>query len=210
MRLVGDKYITVVVNYPYLKTGNKQYSLEELVEMVDKIVVEKKVVMLGFSMGGLVASRYATRYPNKVKKLILVSSSTSLVLSTTLKVFLFWAKIVVRSKWITNGLTKIFLSTKNMDWLPLPKPEANFRTEQGWAVFGTLTKVIGDDKKADLPMDKEAILFEDDIPFPSGVYCDYLKERGFEVISYTTGGHAVGKDYWDKVAKGMGIISSRY
>ncbi len=53
----------------------KSDSFDEICELLDKEFKEEKINLLGFSLGGYISSYYASKYPNKINKLILVSAS---------------------------------------------------------------------------------------------------------------------------------------
>lgn len=199
--LLGKKYQVRMINYPYFDNPDKQYSLDELVDFVDKNI-DGKTAILGFSMGGFVASRYAQKHPGKVEKLILVSTATTMVLDEKLKLLLNIADIFLRSKLIASTITNWFLKS-NLKNFPLPKPGRNFKVEQGYAVFGSLTKVLKGLKSEKIKTKKEAILFEDDGSFPAKIYGPLLKKQGFRVRVHNTGGHAQSEDYWEKVARSI-------
>jgi pimeloyl-ACP methyl ester carboxylesterase len=197
--LLSRKYSVETIDYPYFSNPKKQYNLDELVDFVDKKVKDKAII-LGFSMGGFVASKYANKYPEKTEKLILVSSSTVPLLDTRLKILLNMASLFFKSRILAFVITKWFLQSNLKDF-PLPKPGRNFKAEQGYAVFGSLIKVMREIKMEKIKAKKMAILFEDDNSFPALLCGPKLKKEGFEVKIFKTGGHAEGADYWEKVAK---------
>ncbi|MBP9817455.1 alpha/beta hydrolase [Candidatus Shapirobacteria bacterium] len=218
-KLLEKKAEVLTVDYPYLNNWEKQYSLVELIDYINAVIKDKKVVLLGFSMGGFVASAYATKYPEKVSRLILVSSATSPKLDNKLKIILMVAKVMLLNKLTADWLTKLFLAS-NLKNFPLPHPGENFKPEQGFGVFGSLVKVMSEKWDQTQPTltgppsslgatsstldregyKKEVILFEDDNSFPAKVYGPILKNQGFEVKIFETGGHAERRDYWEKVA----------
>jgi len=50
---------------------------DEIIDELDKEIGDKKVNILGFSLGGYIASYYTLKNPNKIKRLFLVSSTPS-------------------------------------------------------------------------------------------------------------------------------------
>lgn len=50
---------------------------DEIIEELDKKIGDEKVNLLGFSLGGYVASYFTLKHPNKVKRLFLVSATPS-------------------------------------------------------------------------------------------------------------------------------------
>ena len=82
---LSEKYKVVCLDFPaFGLTGavpNKDYSIESFIETVNQVVKKlsiDKFYLLGHSMGGRVAWRYAIKYPDQVKKLILVGSGVLL------------------------------------------------------------------------------------------------------------------------------------
>ncbi len=52
-------------------------NFDEICEILNEKFKEEKINLLGFSLGGYISSYYASKYPNKINKLILVASSCS-------------------------------------------------------------------------------------------------------------------------------------
>ncbi len=199
--LIKNKYKVVEIDYPYLTDHSRQFSAEEIINMVnDK--TEGKITVLGFSMGGFLAAKYAKMFPEKIEKIILVSSSTRPILDKKLEKVLIIAKTLLSNKVTAYLLTKLFM-TSNIKDFPLPKPGKNFKPENGYAVFGSLAKIISNEKIILNNLDKLAILFADDRSFPAKIYEPILKKQNFKTIVFKTGGHAEGDDYWEKVAKSL-------
>lgn len=201
IKLIDTKYNIIVIDYPYLMDRSRQYNLDEIVEIVDR-KIKGKVTMIGFSMGGFVASIYTQKYPEKIIKLILVSSSTNPVLDSNLSKLLHIAKLLLKNKLTSYILTKLFLMT-NLKNFPLPKPGKNFKPGYGYAVFGSLVKVMTQSKKISIKTNKLAILFNDDKSFPTKIYKPLLEKQNFKIVTFKTGGHAESNDYWEKVAKSL-------
>ena len=199
--LIKSKYKVVVIDYPYLNDHSRQFSAEEIINIVNE-KTEGKITILGFSMGGFLAAKYAKMFPEKIEKIILVSSSTRPVLDKKLERILVIAKILLGNKVTAYILTKLFMMSNIKDF-PLPKPGKSFKPENGYAVFGSLAKIISDEKVLINNADKLAILFEDDKSFPAKIYEPILKKQNFKTVIFKTGGHAESDDYWEKVAKSL-------
>lgn len=59
----------------------KEYSLENYVEDIDTIIADScqdKVVMVGHSMGSMLAQEYAARHPERLDSLVLISGTTDM------------------------------------------------------------------------------------------------------------------------------------
>lgn len=50
-------------------------SMDDIVDRLNEYFLEEKILLLGFSLGGYIASYFTCKYPNRVKKLFIVSSS---------------------------------------------------------------------------------------------------------------------------------------
>lgn len=55
----------------------KSENFDEIVEILDKKILDEKINILGFSLGGYIASYYTLKYPNRVKRLFLVAATPS-------------------------------------------------------------------------------------------------------------------------------------
>ncbi len=68
---------------------NSQYTMDEIVGDIERVVealqLPEKFVVLGHSFGGAIAATYATKHPDRVERLILVSTSVDFVLSPLLR-----------------------------------------------------------------------------------------------------------------------------
>ncbi len=67
--LFDDSY-----EFIHLKIPQKE-NFDEIIEEIDKKIIEDSANILGFSLGGYIALHYALKYPKKIEKLMLVSSS---------------------------------------------------------------------------------------------------------------------------------------
>lgn len=52
-------------------------SIENIIDSIEKSIKEENINLLGFSLGGYLASYLAIKYPKKIKKLFLISSTLS-------------------------------------------------------------------------------------------------------------------------------------
>lgn len=215
-QLIGSKYSYLVITYPYYRQIEKSYSLSELVSYVDAKISSfniNKFHLLGFSMGGFVATSYATKYPSKITSLILISSSikpfVTGFLNFLIRIAYYSFKIPIVAKTFsmlyTSKLAKPFLK-----YSPLPLPRENFPNREGYPVFGTLANVLyatlANEQEKSIALqsfNKFAILFKDDRSFPASSFSPRLKTLGFKVIIKETGGHASSPNYWTQVSKSL-------
>lgn len=210
--LLTPKFNCYPINYPYLHHTDRTYNLAQLVACIHDQIAKQgidKFHLLGFSMGGFVASAYAHKYPIQIKSLTLTSSSPILKINSTYSSLIKLAKIGFRSRLIASLFTSIY-RLKQLKWLtngfPLPAPPSNFPIREGYPLFGTLANVLSDSRKfsttelTSMTTLKLSILFDDDHSFPANLYSKILQAYDFKVRTFVKGGHAESKDYWDIVA----------
>ena len=215
-QLLSKKYNCIIINYPYYLQTNHTYTLSELNRYLNKLIKDRhhtKFHLLGFSMGGFVATSYALTHPRDILSLTLVSSSArphlSYLSNLLLSLAYYLFKVTLIAKLFSIAYTSKLLRplTKVS---PLPLPRENFPSDEGYPVFGTLANVMQgsinsntDNVIEELNCPKRAILFKDDSSFPADTYAPILTNLGFRVIVKNTGGHAVSPDYWDKVSDSL-------
>jgi len=213
VRLLSVDFECVVINYPYYRQIDHAYTLSELIDYLHNLIKDKhltKFHLLGFSMGGFVATSYSLSFPQDILSLTLASSSTKPILGNShsfllpLAYYLF--KIPLLAKLFSLVYTsKILRPLTQVS--PLPLPRDNFPSSEAYPVFGTLANVMHgsittnrDDTVKDLICSKQAILFKDDLSFPASTNATLLTNLGFRVIVKEHGGHATGTDYWKQVS----------
>jgi 2-succinyl-6-hydroxy-2,4-cyclohexadiene-1-carboxylate synthase len=65
------------------ETDSKKYSLDAHMEIISKAVgSSKRVILLGYSMGGRLALNWALNHPNRIEKLILIGASPGIADAT--------------------------------------------------------------------------------------------------------------------------------
>lgn len=215
-QMLTEHHNCLVINYPYNRQTDKAYALQELLTFTHKIISERKLTrfhLVGFSMGGFVASAYTVQFPNQVKSLTLVSSAVSPQLSAMLRIVVNTAYYIFKIPLLARIFTFIYCSpllAGLVKFSPLPLPRDHFPSREGYPVFGTLANVlhttINSDishRIRDLRLPKQAILFDDDPSFPATLYSPILSSVGFKVITHNHGGHASSNDYWQLVANGI-------
>ncbi len=69
--LFDDSY-----EFIHLKIPQKE-NFDEIIEEINKKIIDDSANILGFSLGGYIALYYALKYPKKVKNLMVVSSSST-------------------------------------------------------------------------------------------------------------------------------------
>lgn len=212
-KLIGKKFSCIIIDYPYYRKTTNPYSLAELVDHAHrqiKMSKSNKLHLLGFSMGGFLASAYSAQYSNDITSLTLVSSSVQPNLTTTYRALNILAYHAFKLRILAKLFSIVYCSpllANIVKHSPLPKPRDNFPPNEAYPLFGTLANVLFDTINSaintqimHLPFDKTAILFKDDASFPADIYAPILSNLGFRVTVKNTGGHAASLDYWNQVA----------
>lgn len=210
VRSLSGSYETLPLDFPYIRSAEKAYSLDELVRYVHaKIGHYRNVHVLGFSMGGFVAVRYAELYPGQVKSLILVSSAPILISTPAIRVLTLVGTRIVRNRTMAAIFTAVYcapLLRFLVKYSPLPVPKVSIPPHMGYSYFGTLGKVITSISAhthtkimTSLHTRRSALLFRDDLSFPADSYGPLMSQYGFAVTTRENGGHATARNYWDQV-----------
>lgn len=69
--LFNDDYEFINLDIPL------ENSFDEIVEVLNKKIEDKKINLLGFSLGGYIASYFGLKYPNRVNKILAVACTPS-------------------------------------------------------------------------------------------------------------------------------------
>jgi pimeloyl-ACP methyl ester carboxylesterase len=215
--LKNDHFV-LAIEFPMVG-GKEIHDSESLSSYVDSILQGKqlnKFKLVGFSLGGLVATYFAHEHPDEVDELILLNIYPQIKLSQTTrfalkhtpkrllfnkKIFLVWAYISSSNK-IRKALGKVRLN-KNVKYQLRKSP---------YAVLGTVLKVIKDqvskedigtitliDKYKNIKCNKKIVLFEDDKIIPAKKYLDEAIKHKIEIEIQTNGGHGDKPGYWESV-----------
>lgn len=203
----------LVIDYPY-GPGAGSYSLDGLTKFVHDRVEERtknKVMIMGFSMGGFIATRYLELYPEKVSELYLVGAALRPYRSVMSRLLLRVILPLLLIRNVGRLIGQVYYSA----WFAmvkkvfnLPPSRAVFDKDAGLSVFGTLARIAVDIGGKEytaglkrLKTKKRALLFMDDINFPAERYKEQMRKYGFDLTLVRSGGHATSRDYWEKVAK---------
>ncbi|MFZ2200159.1 MAG: alpha/beta hydrolase [Microgenomates group bacterium] len=215
--LIEGKYDCLIINYPFYRQTTKSYSLSELNQWLQRVIKAKhlaKFHLLGFSMGGFIATQYAISHPEQILSLTIVSSSVSPSLSSSYNTLVWTARNLFKVPLIAKVFSIIYtlklLKPLVTKYSPLPLPRDDFPSSEGYPVYGTLANVLyeathndQDQLIAKQKFPKLAILFKDDHSFPASTYAPILTNFGFRVIVKERGGHAVSNNYWNQVASSL-------
>jgi len=212
------KYRVIIPDLPMIRRKTVSYDLQSLSTFVNEFVTQiglTRFILCGFSFGGLVATDFAYRYPNKVKKLFLLNSVPRFLAPEMLD------KLMTRlePKEIPHFIYPLFafLKTSKLGQAILPKTN-RLRLEESIknirlkpvAVLGTFYEVmwhniIGDSwskrvkKYNQMSMPKIVVLFKDDELISYQKYATKLKRSGVEIMSFDKGGHGSAPEYWENL-----------
>ncbi|MFW9818169.1 MAG: alpha/beta fold hydrolase [Candidatus Thorarchaeota archaeon] len=95
------KHIILIDLPGFGKSGkpNKDYSIDFYTKQLSdfiKLLGYNEIILIGHSLGGLIAQNICFKYPKLVKKLILISSTTAFSQSTNEKFIGFWVNILFK------------------------------------------------------------------------------------------------------------------
>lgn len=209
-QVLEKDYTVLALNYPYIDSDKKAYTLDELAEYVFHETRQYGTAhLLGFSMGGFVAIRYAQLHPDRVQSLLLISSSPTLIDTPAIRILSWAGTRIVRNRTLANIFAWVYcapLLRFLVKYSPLPVPKVSIPPRMGYPYFGTLGNVIESilspsyrEYLSHLPTPRRALLFRDDMSFPADRYHPFLSGYGFTVAVKENGGHATSRDYWDQV-----------
>lgn len=75
VEILSEKYCCHLIDLPGFRNNNYQsYTLDEILTELSHIL-PKEVILLGWSLGGMIGLAYATAYPSRVKKLMTLASN---------------------------------------------------------------------------------------------------------------------------------------
>lgn len=205
---LAKRYKVVLPEFPMIHTEKKVESLKTLTEYLETFCQHLKLTrftLLGFSLGGMVATNYAFHHLEKIEKLYLLSSLPQLIISRK-KLALYrlvkpiltnglFCKIYLRFN-VNDAIRKIY-GSENMK----PNREKMMR-DHPISIFGTFFN-IGDGQLRgqfnSLSIPKTIILFEDDKILKLEKYRKFIKTLKCQFVIFKKGGHANSKNYWKKV-----------
>jgi pimeloyl-ACP methyl ester carboxylesterase len=207
---IENKYEVFALDLPMCEKENRIYSLNELADYVLSFTKKLKLtnyLLVGFSLGGMVATKVASLDEHNLSGLILLNSSPSLITNHKLrkfikKLFPIWKQKVVLfiiSRISTHKLFRKRLGQTNIGESSLMRMKKNYIS-----VFGTLFSVIGSSVEYEfinLNLPKSINIFQDDAIVTHKKYYKYLKNLPCQLKILEEGGHASKPIYWENVAR---------
>ena len=219
IKKINSNYDVYALNLPMCEEKYKIYDLDSLALYV--INFTKKIgisnyLLVGFSLGGMVATKVAFLDEKNVKGLILLNSSPSLVTNELLRKFIrktypLWKRKPFLYLLARVSVSKFFRSRygrKN-----IREDELDRIKNYYVSIFGTLFNVIGSSLEEEFcssSIPKNIKLFKDDEILKHQKYLNYLKNLSCEADLVKMGGHASKPIYWDNVAQILNKYESRY
>jgi len=202
VKLLDSKYRVISLNLPMVSSTNDILTIQKLGAFVKKLCVLHNIkpdVVLGFSLGGVVALEYCHQTQETKKQLIMLNSLPKLfppwpILFKIYKLI----KPLLLHKTALFLISRIWIS-KTSSELPTKLKKKNYKSILGTAI-NALT-YDGLDTLNKLPLHKKIILFDDDALINPKRYKKLINNIGCEILIIKNGGHAVKQDYWVKVSK---------
>lgn len=207
-KLLEPKYHLLALDFPMSYESEKIQSIKSLSNYVSRFVKTlglRQFVLVGFSLGGLVAIDYTHCQTHKVEKLYLLSSSPQLLTAKfeltlcgkfkpilTSKPFCLIYSLLNRNKYI-RALFKA---------PPLPENTIRRMKEFSFSIFGTLFNILDVylvKKFNSLTVPKTIIFFKDDEILRWKRYKKLIMSLDCHLAISDKGGHASKEDYWEDI-----------
>lgn len=117
---------------------NSKYTMDELTSDIetalDSLEVDQKIVLIGHSFGGAIASEYASRFPERVERLVLIATTGEFRLNPIYR-------FLLKMPYWTHPLVNVF--TRNLLGAPPTVMKTlndnNLSKWTGWTIFRNLT-----------------------------------------------------------------------
>jgi pimeloyl-ACP methyl ester carboxylesterase len=206
---LDGKYDMYSLSLPMVMDKSKTYNLEDLAKyvmvFVDKMNIQKYEIV-GFSMGGMVATSVAHQDP-RVSKLTLLNSSPDLVLSPFHKKIINKAKPIIMSRPLLFFYSRVVTCNrfrKYIGMFMLPSESKDRIRANYCSIYRTLINVAQvslEFQFENISIPKQVVLFQDDEVLDCNRYYEYLKTLPCKLTVVSEGGHASKDIYWDQIAR---------
>ena len=207
---IKDRYRVIALSLPMFYEKDKIYSILELADYVEtfcKKIKLEQFTIVGFSLGGLRATKYCTKHFDKVESLCLLNSLPQLIMSKTVRKTYKYLKPLLTSKLFLFIFSRI--STKNLirkivGTFSLTDEAANRMKTNYVSIFGTLFNnldfsITKEFNKLQIP--KTVVLFKDDEALKWKHYKNYARHLKCNLKIFDMGGHASKNCYWENIAR---------
>jgi pimeloyl-ACP methyl ester carboxylesterase len=207
-RSLSHKYHVFAIDFPMAHDPRTIQSITTLTHFV-KIFVEflklTKFSLVGFSLGGVVASNFVIKYPDRVKKVYLLNSTPSLLIDKfqrrlfrLVKPLIFSRSFVyLYSRLNTNKLVRRTFKSPPISSSVKIRMKANY-----YSIFMTVIGILDVDVSQEfnkVGVDKTIVLFRDDTIVPWDKYRKFVETLNAKVIVFKLGWHAIKKVYWENL-----------
>ena len=209
-KIIKDRYRIIALTLPMSYEKGKIYSISDLADYIESFrrkIKLKRFTVVGFSLGGSIATQYCLKYPDKVKKLYLLNSPPQLMINKNAhKVYKYIKPLLMNRPFL---FIFSYIDTKNLirkfaKRFSLTTNTINMMRINYISIFGTVFKNLdfsiteGFNK---LQISKTAVFFKDDEMFKWKHFKNYAQNLRCDLRIFDTGGHTSTDTYWKNIAK---------
>lgn len=179
----------ISLNLPFIIHPYHKYHLDSLASYVQKFIAIKnldKFALVGFSLGGLVATKIASQCHHQISHLYLLNVLPRLYTSNFEKMIFKVVKLPLSKNKLHKVLYPITRSTK--------KP---FNPSRPTLFYNIDIDLL--DEFNQLKMEKSIALFKDDILFRPKRASKIIPLVSADISYFNSGGHATKPEYWQNI-----------
>ena len=192
-------FTCIVLDFPGFgisERPNKIWNVEDYTDFLQKFVEElniKKFILVGKSFGGRVATKYASKYPEKLTNLILVSAAGIEMPSLLVKVKIFIAKI--GKSFVKSFFPRYEMGIKGLFYniFAIKEDESNYK----WEVKKLVTNDNLSENAASIATPTLIVWGNEDKVLPINTAKKLNALIKHSVLEIIPGGHNAHKDYYN-------------
>lgn len=208
-KYLSSHYHFLVLAYPFAKQPKQIFNLHQLTNHINEFVQLMKLdkfYLVGFSFGGLVATKYAVAYPKKIAGLYLLGILPQLsFLPIIKKIYQQFKPLLITPTFCrfysylnTSKVVRRLYGTE-------PITNASLRRMEKYpvAIFGTLFNCLDENLTSQfnqLKLPKTIVLFKDDKIVKLKKINKHLPKFNCLRVIFDQGGHGLNQEYWQNIA----------
>lgn len=205
---LSRKYRVICLDFPMIHEPTTIQSLSSLAEYVGEFIEALDLdnfVLIGFSLGGMVAIELVNREDFKIERLYLLNSVPQFLPSKTLRIVYHFLKPILKTKTVCYLYSRLNTNMVLRNIFQGPKIKQIVLTrmkDDSFSIFGTLFNMLDVDltkKFRSISIPKTVVLFKDDTIVPWERYKKHLEEFKTNLVVFDRGWHAARKEYWENI-----------
>lgn len=206
--MLAKHYHVLALDFPMIREDGQIENINSLTDYVKgflEVLGVEKPIIVGFSLGGLVAIDYASHYPKKVSKIYVLSCAPQLLCSA-FEQFLFRLvknTLLARSSlYCISRLNTSSFFRRLLDMPILPPETVQRQRKYYYPLFGTAINILDaslTDKLNTLPVQSTLAIAMDDHVISWQRYKQQILDLTCQKYIFDQGGHAVDLKYWNNI-----------